>query len=104
MAALFDVVANRYGWTLEQFYSLTRRQLRFLNRAITKNKRMELETQASLHGRKLKPSPISSPLSMSPKERAEADKQALEMLERGRKKSEAFKKKKERLEMEASRN
>ena len=82
MAELFDIVANRYGWDLKTFYSLTRRQIRYLARAIKKNKRIELENLAAVNGRKLKASPMSKPLNLSKEQRKEADDQAKKLLER----------------------
>lgn len=51
----YDTVAKRYGYTIEQFYNLTLRQLHILLIVIGDKSYDELEVQASLQGKKLRP-------------------------------------------------
>ena len=54
-ASYYDSLAKRYGYTLDQFYSLTLRQLHLILKTIGDKSYEELEIQASLAGRTLKP-------------------------------------------------
>jgi len=60
-----------------------------------------LENLAAINGKKLKPSPMDSPLNLTSDERKEADRQAKKMLERM--KTRAFEKERlqKRLDIEA---
>ena len=54
-ARYYDTVASRYGYTLDQFYSLTLGQLHALLNVCGDKQYEELEVQAALAGKKLKP-------------------------------------------------
>ncbi|NJM55067.1 MAG: hypothetical protein HC841_03345 [Verrucomicrobiae bacterium] len=54
-ARYYDTIARRYGFTLDQFYNLTLRQLHLLLRASQDGDYQALEVQAALAGRKLQP-------------------------------------------------
>jgi len=54
-AKYYDAVAKRYGYSISDFYDLTMRQLHILLNTIGDESYKELETQAALQGRKLKP-------------------------------------------------
>ena len=55
-ATYFDTIAKRYGgYDLEKFYGLTLRQLHMMLNTIGDKQYEELEVQAALQGRKLKP-------------------------------------------------
>lgn len=51
----FDTVSKRYSYTIEEFYNLTLRQLHMLLEQIGDATYEELEIQAALQGKKLKP-------------------------------------------------
>ena len=51
----YDAPAKRYGYTIDQFYDLTIRQLHILLHIIGDKSYEEIEIQAALQGRKLKP-------------------------------------------------
>lgn len=51
----YDRIAKRYGYSIDQFYELTLRQLHILLSVINEESYHELEVQASLQGRELKP-------------------------------------------------
>jgi hypothetical protein len=54
-ARYYDTLAKRYGYTLDEFYNLTLRQVSALLETIGDESYKELEVQASLAGRELKP-------------------------------------------------
>jgi len=54
-AVYFDSIAKRYGFTLEQFYNLTLRNIHIMLHTIGDESYKEVELQAALLGRKLKP-------------------------------------------------
>ena len=54
-AKYFDIIAKRYGYTLQDFYNLTLRQIHIILKTINSESYKELETQAALLGRQLKP-------------------------------------------------
>jgi len=51
---MFDLFASRYGYSIEQFYSLTLRQIYSIKKVIEKSNRIELRQKAALHGKELK--------------------------------------------------
>lgn len=51
----YDTIAKRYGYTIDQFYNLTLRQLHILLTVIGDKSYEELEIQATLQGKKLRP-------------------------------------------------
>ena len=77
-ASYFDTVASRYGYTLEQFYQLTLRQLHILLTTIGDKKYDELEVQAALQGRQLKPRITFNDVSIEEEE--DQEKQAQDAL------------------------
>ena len=79
-ASYFDTVAKRYGYTLEQFYELTLRQLHILLKTIGDKSYDELEVQAALAGRQLKPRMKFEDI--SEEEEQENEDQAMEALKR----------------------
>lgn len=78
-AVYFDAVAKRYGYTLDQFYQLTLRQLHIILKTINDKSYEELEVQAALQGKKLKPRIVFEDI--SEEQDKENEKQALEALE-----------------------
>lgn len=52
---IYDSLASRYAYSLEDFYNLTLRQIHILLEKLEDGKYKELEIQASLLGKKLKP-------------------------------------------------
>jgi len=74
----FDTVAKRYGYTLDQFYQLTLRQLHMLLTVIGDKSYEELEVQAALQGKKLKPRIKFHDI--SEEEEADQEQQALDAL------------------------
>lgn len=89
-ATYYDSIAKRYGYTLQEFYGLTLGQLHILLKTINNEAYKELETQAALHGRKLKPRMEFKDI--SPEEEAEQEKDALDALARLQKEYEEKKK------------
>jgi len=80
-AGYFDTIAKRYGgYDLDKFYELTLRQLHMLLSTIGDKQYEELEVQASLHGRKLKPRMTFEDI--SEEQEKEQEQQALEALKR----------------------
>ncbi len=51
----YDTLASRYGYSIDQFYNLTMRQLHILLKTINEEKHNELSVSAALQGRELKP-------------------------------------------------
>lgn len=51
----YDKLAKRYGYSIDQFFNLTLRQLHILLNVINDESYKEIEVQAALLGRKLKP-------------------------------------------------
>jgi len=85
-ATYFDTVAKRYGYTLDQFYELTLRQVHILLHTIGDKQYDELEIQAALQGRKLKPRMVFNDVSVE--EEKEQEQQALDALSRLKKEYE----------------
>lgn len=54
-ATYFDKIAKRYGYSLDEFYNLSLRQLHLLLKIGDDESYKELEVQAALQGKKLKP-------------------------------------------------
>lgn len=54
-ASYFEKISSRFGYTINEFYELTMRQLHALLKCISNSKYEELEVQAVLAGRKMKP-------------------------------------------------
>lgn len=80
-AGYFDTVASRYsGYTLKTFYQLTLGQLHAFLNTIGDKKYEELEVQAALQGRKLKPRMI--PLDVTVEEEKEQDQDAQDAVRR----------------------
>ncbi len=76
----FDTVSKRYGYTIDQFYALTLRQLHILLKVINDKSYEELEVQAALAGKQLKPRMKFE--DVSEEEEKENDEQAIEALKR----------------------
>lgn len=76
----YDTIAKRYGYTIEQFYQLTLRQLHMLLKVSGDKSYDELEIQAALAGRKLKPR--INFRDVSEEEEKEQEEQAVEALKR----------------------
>jgi hypothetical protein len=83
---VYDTVASRYHYTLDQFIKLTNKQIDRITKAITKNRHSEIELQAGLHGVKLKG--FMNPLNLSKEQRKKSDDYAKEINERLQKKFE----------------
>lgn len=79
-AKYYDKVAARYGYTIEQFYALTLRQVHILLTTVNDKEYDELEVQASLVGKKLKPRITVDDI--GEEDEKEQEKDALEMLKR----------------------
>ena len=77
-ASYYDSIAKRYGYSLDQFYDLTLRQLHILLKVIGEKTYDELEIQAALQGRKLKPRMNFE--DVTPEQDAENENQAMEAL------------------------
>lgn len=75
----YDSIANRYGYTIEQFYELTLRQVHMLLQIIGDVSYEELEVQAALNGRELKPR-IKYDHNISEEEVKEQEDDAMEAL------------------------
>lgn len=88
----YDNVAGRYSYTIDQFMNLSLRQLYCLLTTINEKKYEELEVQAALLGKKLKPKAQYEDISKEDDEKL--DKEALEVV--ARLKAEYEKRKKEK--------
>lgn len=85
----YDKLARRYSYSIEQFYSLTTRQLFIMLQAIDDGDYSELEVKAALAGRELKPRMVSLDIS---EEQDKENMQAAEtMLEEMKKRHEEIK-------------
>jgi hypothetical protein len=54
-AVYYDTLAKRYGYSIDEFYNLTLRQLHILLHVVGDQSYEEIEVQAALQGKKLKP-------------------------------------------------
>ncbi len=54
-AVYYDTLAKRYGYSIDDFYNLTLRQLHILLNVVGDQSYEDLEVQAALQGKKLKP-------------------------------------------------
>ncbi len=79
-ASYYDTIASRYGYSLEQFYTLTLRQIHILLKVIGDKQYEELEVQAALQGRKLKPRMVFADITEEQEE--EQEEHALDTLKR----------------------
>lgn len=77
---IYDALASRYGYTINEFYELTLRQVTQLLKVSRKAKHKELAQDAALHCVKLKET--MQPIDVSDEERGEQDKQASAALDR----------------------
>lgn len=91
-ASQYDTIAKRYGYTLDQFYGLTLRQLHMLLKVINDKSYEELEVQAALAGKKLQPRIFFD--EVSEEQEAENTDHATDALRRLREEYEAKKAKK----------
>lgn len=73
----YDTLAKRYGYTIDQFYELTLRQLHILLHIVGDQSYEEIEIQAALQGKKLKPR--MKPLEFDEKEDKAMDEDAKEI-------------------------
>jgi len=73
----YDKLARTYGFTLEQFYNLTLRQLHLLLNGVQEGDYSALEIQAALAGRKLQPR-VSVDLNVTPEQEADQEVEAKE--------------------------
>lgn len=69
------MLAARYGYTIDDFYRLTSRQLAALIPVIDNARHKETELKAALLGKKLKPKP-ETVLNVTREEEKQQDKQA----------------------------
>lgn len=76
----FDSISKRYGYTLDSFMDLTLRQVHMLLNLVGDKSYEELEVQAALQGRKLKPR--MKFLDVSEEEEMDQEQQALDALKR----------------------
>ena len=51
---IYDLIASRYSYSIEQFSKLTFKQINHLTKAISKSIVEERKYQAGLHGKKIK--------------------------------------------------
>lgn len=81
--AIYDLLASRYAWlSLDRFQRLTPRMIYFMVSAAHKGIRRELETEAALHGMKLKPADEEfETTELSEAQKAELDRRAQEQLD-----------------------
>lgn len=86
---MYDLFATRYGYSLEQFYALTLRQIFELKRVIEVEKRKEAEFQAKLNKMELKGAP--APVKMSAEDRKLTNDHAEKLHERLLKRHKDFK-------------
>ena len=85
-ARYYDTLAKRYGYTIEQFYGLTLRQVHILLNTSNDQSYDELEVQAALMGRKLKPK--MKMLDVSVEEEMDQEQDAMDALKRLRERYE----------------
>lgn len=75
-ATYYDILAKRYSLTLDQFFDLTLRNVHIMLKVSGDSAYKELEVQAALHGRKLKPKMDTEDIPIA--QDKEQEKQALE--------------------------
>lgn len=92
-AKYYDALAKRYGITLNEFYELTLRQITAHLETINDEAYSELEVQASLAGKKLKPRIVYN--QVTEEEEKEQEKEALDAVARLQKEYEERQKNKE---------
>lgn len=80
---IYDSIASRYHYTIDEFYELTTRQIMLLLKILGDAKYEEFKLQATLHGVKLKPRPEALVIKKEDKELY--DKQARATLKKLRK-------------------
>ncbi len=85
----YDTFAKRYGYTIDEFYNLTLRQVHSMLKVMGGEKYKELEVQAALSGRKLKPR--IEELDLSEEDDKEIEDYAKEIKERLARESEELK-------------
>ncbi len=83
---IFDAFASRYGMSLEDFYSLTLRQIHMILTTMEDKRYEELEVKAALAGRELKPRLKFKDI--TEEEDASNEQQAMDALNKLRKKYE----------------
>lgn len=74
----YDIFAKRYSYTIDQFFNLTLRQVHLLLKEIGEQSHKELEVQAALLGKKLKPQMVYEDISVE--EEKQQEDQALAAL------------------------
>lgn len=72
--------AERYGYTLNDFYALTLRQVFHIKKALEKAKTRTMEWEAALAGKPIKKK--AEGLGFTPEEEKENDEKAKQLLER----------------------
>lgn len=75
----FDTLHGRYGYSLDEFYQLTLRQIHILLKVASDRNYDELRTQASMHGRKMEERMQYADI--TEEEEEEQDRHAMEALE-----------------------
>lgn len=90
-AVYFDQIAARYGYTIEQFSELTLRQLHMILKTMDGEKYKELEVQAALQGKKMKPRMLVD-TEITEEQENEQDQQAVDFLAQARAEYEKKKK------------
>lgn len=85
-ANIYDKFASRYSMSIDSFYDMTMRQVHALIEVMDKNEHKELEVQAALMGKKLKPKLNAHAIDAEEDERL--DQEAESMLERIKKEYE----------------
>lgn len=80
---IYDVFAKRYGYSLDEFYNLTTRQMYAMLKIIDKKTYDELSVKASLHGVKLKER-IQYNDEISDEDAERHDKEAADFLKKAR--------------------
>lgn len=79
---MYDVFAYRYGLTLDQFYSMTSRQIAAIAPVIETRSHKAFEVKAALHGKKVKPRPEANLLNVDEETDKAQDKDAQDLYDR----------------------
>lgn len=80
--SIYDLIASRYSYSIEQFSKLTFKQINHLTKAISKSILEERKYYAALHDKKVKDIPDLEDFEVNEKQREILDKIAQKDLEK----------------------
>ena len=78
---IYDLIASRYSYTIEEFSKLTFKQINHLTKAISKSILEERKYQAALHGKEIKDNFDFDEFELTDKQQEVFDKRAKKRME-----------------------